>query len=259
MYHEVLPGEPAEGGDDYFAVSRETLGRHLDAIRASGRRGCSLADALAASGQPCVAITFDDGTSGHFAYALPELAARAMTATFFVTTSWVGRPGYVTWDQLRAMRAAGMEIGSHTRSHPFLSELSRDRLWAELAGAREDLDRALDQETFALALPGGDAPRAALRGLLAQAGYRVVGTSRWGRNGGDGGGAVRLVRRCTVRGRPADDVFLRVVAGDPWIGARRILRELTLSAVRSTLGPSRYARWRLRLLKAPARGPGRAA
>ena len=251
MYHEVLPDAPAAGSRDYFAVSRASFGRDLDAVRAAGYRGCSLVAALEAASERRVAITFDDGTIGQFEHALPELLARGMTATFFVTTGWIGRVGHVGWDQLRALRDAGMEIGSHTRSHPFLSELQRDAVWAELQGSRDDLERALGSPVRSLALPGGDAPRTSLRALLPEAGYHAVATSRWGANADPPGpGAPHFIRRCTV-GRAADATELqRVLSFDPALFVRRRARGAVLGAVRRALGPTRYARWRRRFLDA---------
>jgi peptidoglycan/xylan/chitin deacetylase (PgdA/CDA1 family) len=253
MYHQVAGEEPGGSVEEYFGVSRGTFARHLDAIAAAGWRGCSVAEAVQGPGGRRVAITFDDGTVGHYAHAFPELVRRGMAATFFVTTTWVGRPGYVTWEQLREMRAAGMEIGSHTRTHPFLSELDAGELERELAGAREEIDAALGQRTVALALPGGDAPRRALRPLLGASGYRIVATSRWGANPDAAAQPVAWVRRSTVRGAADAAEFARILEANPALTARRRLRESVLGSLRRVLGPSRYARWRRSFLG--ARGP----
>jgi len=251
MYHEVLEGEPSPGAGGYFAVSRATFARHLDLIRAAGLSGCTLTQAIDGAAGARVAITCDDGTAGHALHALPELAARGMAATFFVVTGWVGRPGYATWEQLRAMRGAGMEIGSHTRTHPFLSEVPAEELERELRGSREEIDAALGQHTVALALPGGDAPRRAVRPLLAGAGYTVIATSRWGTNASGRPETPVWIRRSTVPAPVGD--FQRVLAGDPGLAVRRRTRESVLGAIRGMLGPSRYARWRRRFLDAAAR------
>jgi peptidoglycan/xylan/chitin deacetylase (PgdA/CDA1 family) len=248
MYHQVLASAPSTGAAEYFAVSRETFGRHLDAIRAAGYRGCSLAEAVHGDAAALVAITFDDGTVGHATQAVPELVARGMTATFFVTTSWVGQPGYLTWEQLHDMRQVGMEIGSHTRTHPFLSELSEAEVERELRGSREEIDARLGQRTVALALPGGDPPRRARRGLVARAGYQVVATSRWGRNRSLTGEPPYWVRRSTIRRTTGDAEFRRVLHGDPLLALRHTAREALLGSARHALGPSRYARWRRRVL-----------
>lgn len=258
IYHDVTARPPlAAGGPEYFAVSVEQFDRQLDLIRELGLRGCSIADAM---GRPegAVAISFDDGDLGQAERAFPALARRGMSATFFVTTSWVGTARYASWDQLRDMRGAGMSIQSHTHRHPFLSELDAPALRDELRRSREILDEKLGQNTTMIAFPGGDAPRASLRHMLLAEGYEVVGTSRWGLNAPDDSGRPRYVRRCTVRGAPAPQAFRAIVTGDPWLGVKRQVRESALALVRSSLGPSRYARWRREFLDRMRRAaPGR--
>ena len=248
IYHDVTPGSPGvTGGKDYFSVSSATFRRQLEVIEELGYRGCSIASAI---GRPdgAVAISFDDGDLGQATRAFPALAARNMTATFFVTTAWMDRPGYASWNQLREMQAAGMSIQSHTHTHPFLSELDRERLQLELRRSREILDERLGQTTTMIAYPGGDAPAPRLRHLLAEEGYRIVATSRWGRNSPRITEEQRFIRRCTVRGSLDEAGFAAIVSGDTLLSFRRQARERVLAFLRSSLGPSRYARWRRRFL-----------
>ena len=246
LFHDVLPATAAAGGGaERFAVPVQAFGQWLDAIAEAGLSGVSVAGAVAAPGTARAAITFDDGTSSQFEHAAPALRARGMTATFYVITDRVGQPGYMSWDQLRTLRDWGMSIGSHTRSHPFLSELAAGPLRDELAQSKAALDRALGQDTVDLSFPGGNAPRRALRPLLHETGYRRIAGSRWGRNPDGGGG---WVRRCTARGDVTPDLAARVVTGDPWLTAVRAPREALLNGVRAVVGPSRYARWRRRVL-----------
>lgn len=249
MYHEVLPSTSASGGGrERFAVPVPAFTRMLDLIAAEGYRGCSVSSALVDPTGARVGITFDDGTIDQYVHAVPALLDRGMSATFYVTTEFVGRPGYMTWDHLRELKAAGMSVQSHTRTHPFLSELDADRLRRELVGSKAALDTELDQDTTELGLPGGDAPRRRLRPIVREAGYTVVAGSRWGRN--DGGRVPRggpvWVRRCTIRGDTPVEKARSILAGSPAIG--RVVRQAALGRLRSTLGPSRYSRWRRRLL-----------
>ncbi|HYC51313.1 MAG TPA: polysaccharide deacetylase family protein, partial [Gemmatimonadaceae bacterium] len=151
---------------------------------------------------------------------------------------------YASWEQLREMRAAGMSIQSHTHAHPFLSECDGTRLRDELRRSRELLNERLEQDTTQIAFPGGDAPRPELRGMLTEEGYRVIGTSRWGTNRSARGEEPWYLRRCTVRGAPSDAHFRAIISADPWLNVRKQAREGTLAWLRSSLGPSRYARWR---------------
>jgi peptidoglycan/xylan/chitin deacetylase (PgdA/CDA1 family) len=244
MYHDVTAApEWRSGGTAFFSVTDTDFQRHLDLVASLGLRGCSIAQALA-NPRDAIAISFDDGDLGQAARAFPALAARKMSATFFVTTSWIGTPRYASWDQLREMRAAGMSIESHTHTHPFLSQLDAESLRDELRRSRELLDERLEQRTTMLALPGGDAPRADLWSVVAEEGFPVIATSRWGRNGPAGDGAPRLVKRCTVRGAPSDAAFVAIASGDRWLSFRKQARERVLAFARASLGPTRYARWR---------------
>lgn len=246
MYHSVPASANAA---DYFAVPRSEFAAQLDLLRALGCRGVSLEEVmgspLAANGAAPIAITFDDGYADNFSEALPELVARGMSATVFVVTSRVGTPGYLTWDQLREMKNAGMSIQSHTHTHPFLSTLEPGDARAELERARQLIDRELGQATTTLALPNGDAPRGWRRADFLSAGVEWVATSSFGANDGRGW----RVRRYTVRRGTTRAEFARIVRDLPSSWSREGLRLRTLGVVRSLLGVSRYARWRRRVLR----------
>ncbi len=81
----------------------------------------------------------------------------------------------MTWSHVKALRAAGMTIGSHTRTHRVLDTLPTSELDAELSGSRQDLEEALGEEVWAIAYPVGypvsHIPE--IRSALERAGYQV--------------------------------------------------------------------------------------
>jgi peptidoglycan/xylan/chitin deacetylase (PgdA/CDA1 family) len=84
----------------------------------------------------------------------------------------------MTWEQVRKLRRAGMDVGSHTRSHRVLQTLPSEALQGELVGSRLDLERELGEPVRALAYPVGR-PIAHLPGLreaVATAGYDIAFT-----------------------------------------------------------------------------------
>lgn len=88
----------------------------------------------------------------------------------------------MTWDHVRALRAAGMDVQSHTRTHRILQTLSPAELSAELVGSRQDLQRELGEPARAIAYPVGRPLGASspIRAALQQAGYEIGFTNGTG-------------------------------------------------------------------------------
>ncbi|MCA9678628.1 MAG: polysaccharide deacetylase family protein [Kofleriaceae bacterium] len=81
----------------------------------------------------------------------------------------------LTWDGIRALRDAGMDIESHTRRHRVLQTLDDEALRDELSGSRDDLARELGRAPRTVAYPVGRsiAAHAQIRAAVHAAGYRV--------------------------------------------------------------------------------------
>lgn len=81
----------------------------------------------------------------------------------------------MTWDEVRALARAGMDIESHGRHHRVLQTLEGAALEDELAGSRKDLEAQIGRPVRAIAYPVGrrlkGEPR--IRDALAAAGYQI--------------------------------------------------------------------------------------
>jgi peptidoglycan/xylan/chitin deacetylase (PgdA/CDA1 family) len=100
----------------------------------------------------------------------PEIEARLAT------------PLIMTWDDIRALAAAGMDVESHTRTHRVLETLDRDQLRDDLVGSRNDLETQLGRPVRAIAYPVGRSPPLSVRHAVAQAGYQIGLTNASGVN-----------------------------------------------------------------------------
>jgi peptidoglycan/xylan/chitin deacetylase (PgdA/CDA1 family) len=142
------------------------IGTLVDAMRAGRQRGL-------------VGITFDDGYASVLEAALPQLRRRGFSATAFIISGRLG--GSNEWDDgpswplltssgVRELAASGIEIGSHTATHPHLAGASPGQLAAEISQSRLDLGQLLGQEIRGFAYPYGSMDEAARR-AVSDAGY----------------------------------------------------------------------------------------
>jgi len=81
----------------------------------------------------------------------------------------------MTWDHVRALKQAGMDVESHTRTHRVLQTLPEPELMTELEGSRRDIEQQLGAAPRALAYPIGKPihKNSPIRSALARAGYRI--------------------------------------------------------------------------------------
>lgn len=122
-------------------------------------------------------ITFDDGHVSDAELALPILERYSLKAHFFITAGWTGtRPGFMGWEALGALLAAGHQIGAHGFTHKLLTACSPAELDEELGSARRVLEDKLGVAITTMSLPGGRANGTVLRACTA-AGYTQVFTS----------------------------------------------------------------------------------
>lgn len=144
--------------------------------------------------QKTVALTFDDGYRDVLDHVLPVLERFGFRATFFLVSdrvggfnSWDARHGdpprpLMGWGDAAALAARGMEIGSHSRTHPFLTSLSESEMEQEILGSKETIEDRLGQPVRFFSYPHG-LHDARCRRLVARAGYTGACTTRFGGNG----------------------------------------------------------------------------
>jgi peptidoglycan/xylan/chitin deacetylase (PgdA/CDA1 family) len=94
----------------------------------------------------------------------------------------------MTWDHVRELKAGGMDVESHTRTHRVLQTLSPAELDSELAGSRADIERELGYAPRAVAYPvGNPLPQLSpIRAALERAGYEIGLTNCTGSNPSQG-------------------------------------------------------------------------
>jgi len=101
-----------------------------------------------------VSLTFDDGFQSAFD-ASRILDQAGLHGTYYIITRVLGRPGYMTVDEVKELYARGHQIGSHTRTHPHLPTLTLVQQNDAIAGSRQDL-KGWGIDATAFAFPYGE-------------------------------------------------------------------------------------------------------
>jgi peptidoglycan/xylan/chitin deacetylase (PgdA/CDA1 family) len=106
-----------------------------------------------------VVLTFDDGWAEDAQIAKSHLDPRGMHGVFFVYSGAISpqdnASGYLSWNQVRQLEAAGHEVQSHTVTHPRLTEVPPSQLVDELARSRVAIEEATGHRVEVLAYPYG--------------------------------------------------------------------------------------------------------
>jgi peptidoglycan/xylan/chitin deacetylase (PgdA/CDA1 family) len=245
MYHELaVEGRQLLSSDEgyrRYCVTDDAFGSQLGWLRLHGYEGWNLSQALDhdLDANAGVAITFDDGCETDALYAAPRLRELGFSATFFVVTTWVGRPGYLSQRQLHELRDGGFELGAHSRSHSFLTDLDPVALGSEIVESKTELEQMLGHRVDHFSCPGGRwSP--AISAVARDAGYRTVSTSRPGTVTGPTD-PFCLPRTAIVEGMSIHD-FERVCRGDrEWL---RAARSGLLSGAKKWMGNALYEKVR---------------
>ncbi|KTS26016.1 hypothetical protein NS228_01210 [Methylobacterium indicum] len=135
-------------------------------------------------------VTFDDGYADTVEVALPVLRAAGVPAILFLVSDWLDAPPasppgpYVDREMVRIWLDAGMEIGSHGRSHARIATLDDVAAEREIAGSRRALAVETGQRVRHFACPWGVAERDYRPdrdpGLALGSGYATFFTTRRG-------------------------------------------------------------------------------
>jgi peptidoglycan/xylan/chitin deacetylase (PgdA/CDA1 family) len=171
-----------------------------------------------------IVITIDDGWRSTFTEVFPEMQRRKWPFTVFIYPNIIGKTSNaMTWDQIRKMAKAGVDVQSHSFSHGFLSrgrQRSRSEaeyaewLQRELVKSKEVLEKETGKKVQFLAYPYGDYDQNVAE-RAGKAGYAAALTCNFGKvtKGSD----PLLMRRVVIDKKMDFATFRR------FLGAERML------------------------------------
>ncbi|MGZ5432685.1 MAG: polysaccharide deacetylase family protein [Thermoanaerobaculia bacterium] len=154
-------------------IDRETFRQHLRYLEMTGYNVIPLrhlyeyvTGTRASIPKNAVVITIDDGWRSTYTEAFPELQKRKFPFTVFIYPNIIGKTANaLTWKQIREMAEAGVDIQSHSLTHPYLTKRRHrakgekayaEWLAKELAESRRILEKETGQKVRFLAYPYGD-------------------------------------------------------------------------------------------------------
>lgn len=254
-YHSVTE-QPYDISDDPYKqhLHCDLFAAHLDHLQRR-YRVISLRDYIAARDgkallpRHSVILTFDDGFRNLLTVAAPLLSERSLPATTFIITgptsaredlnptrTWTQSDDdtNLSWIEVQELaREHGIEIGSHTCSHPCLTTVSYEEAKRELRDSYTEIITRLECEVPPFAYPYGEASES-LKDLVSSVGYACALTGELGANELDSN--PYHLKRIVIA---ADDdlaTFAARVAGLTWyfnelrINFRNVTNELSSTA-----------------------------
>ncbi len=191
VYHGVQANHPMCVPPDLFSRQMDYLARRCFVI--------PLHDLLREPGgienRMQISVTFDDGYKNFIENALPVLKKHRISSTVYIPTGYIGEVN--EWDrglkgpllpimdrrEITAIRAEGVWIGCHTRTHRRLADLSDAELGDEVQDSKKMLEDLLGTEVNSFSYPYGgmlDFDERAVA-LVEKAGYTDAVTTYFGR------------------------------------------------------------------------------
>lgn len=161
MYHHISSLPTHNLFDFNLTVTTADFNKQLDWLQQQGYQTITMTELFGAfyygkalPPKPVI-LTFDDGYSDIYPYALPALLAHHYRGVFYIITGMIGGR-YMTWEQVRTLARSGMEVASHTIHHPDLAILPPHKVQAELADAKATLETKLGTPIQFFCYPTGE-------------------------------------------------------------------------------------------------------
>src|SRR5580658_4168707 len=185
MYHELeMAGRKlcqSEPGYVRYILPLELFREQMAWMKKCGWRGVNVTEALRYPPAQNVCITFDDGCETDLIAAAPVLGDFGFNATFYLTAGFLGTPGYLNASQVRDLDAQGFQIGCHSMTHPYLSDLPEPELKREIVDAKLKIEEIVGHTIEHFSCPGGRYDRRTLQ-IARQAGFITVANSQFHAN-----------------------------------------------------------------------------
>lgn len=170
----VLTYHSIDESGSVISTAPDVFRRQMKSLKDSGFTAISLAElasVLADGGEvppKTVSLTFDDGFHNFYTSAYPVLRECGFSATVFLVSDRCGKfndweddhgllPGsrLLSWKEVGELAENGIEIGSHSRTHPDLSRMSAADAMREIVDSKTEIENHIGRPVTTFAYPYG--------------------------------------------------------------------------------------------------------
>jgi peptidoglycan/xylan/chitin deacetylase (PgdA/CDA1 family) len=144
-----------------------------------------------------ISVTFDDGFGSIFRHAIPVVLRYNIKPIVFLTTGFLDKqmdfshlfkggvnPRALSWEEVRSLAEAGVEMGAHGINHANLARLNRQAALDEIQGSKQRIEEETHRPVNYFAYPFG--PRSSFsdetKGLVRESGFLMAYTNIMGFN-----------------------------------------------------------------------------
>ena len=125
-----------------------------------------------------VIFTFDDGGVSFLTKAAPILEKYDFKGVFFISTKYIGTPGFLTAEQVKALEGRGHVVGSHSHTHPeIFTKLTKEEIHEEWSKSYEILQSILGKRDLPMSIPNGYASKTIMQQAI-DCGFTDIYTSQ---------------------------------------------------------------------------------
>lgn len=229
-YHDVFIANTSESGFDtnganHYKINVDLFKDHLKTISQMVDSGeISRSD---------IVFTFDDGGVSSYGVIAPLLEKYNFIGHFYISTDYIGKPSFLSEQEIRLLVERGHVIGSHSASHPSnMSTLSieeRQNEWVKSISRLADVTGGLIKE---ISLPNGFLIKEDLE-FIKTLGISHIYTSQFGENRQDEG--ITLIGRYPINKHTTTKDIMRLFTSKYYHISVKT-RQLILNLMKSILG-----------------------
>lgn len=195
MYHNIaIP--PHEGSLRSLYVTPRMFRFQMRYLKVAGFKVVTLNEILnfidgEIADDKLIALTFDDGYQDFYENAYPVLREYGYPSTVFLVSDLIGkenlwdypergiRKRLLDWDRIIETKNHSVVFGSHSKTHPFLSELSDAEIAHEVKGSKDAIEERLNMPVEFFCYPSGDYDERVVN-AVKQAGFLGAVTTKRG-------------------------------------------------------------------------------